>query len=128
MNRFLTKQEILNIHRILIKKFGGIDGIRTEESLESAIFRPQSGYYSNIYEEAAALLESLLINHPFLDGNKRTAFAAAHIFLEINGYTISADTDTIYNLIMKWLAMTQVIRFNEMVQDLRNITLKKPNQ
>lgn len=123
MKRYLTKREILNIHRILIKKFGGMGGIRSEESLESAIFRPQSGYYANIEEEAAALLESLLINHPFLDGNKRTAFAAAHIFLEINGYTISADSGTIYDLIIKWLELPQNTRFNTMTQDLRSISL-----
>jgi death-on-curing protein len=56
--------------------------------LEAALFRPQTGYYEDIVIEAAALLESLAINHPFVDGNKRIAFAAADVFLRINGWRL----------------------------------------
>ena len=65
--------------------------MRDKGLLESAVFRPQIGYYNNIAEEASALMESLANNHPFLDGNKRVAFAAAHTFLLVNGYDLEVD-------------------------------------
>ena len=85
---YLTVGEVLQIHHQLIENYGGIRGVRDKGLLESAVFRPQIGYYNNIAEEAAALMESLANNHPFLDGNKRVAFAAAHTFLLINGYDL----------------------------------------
>ena len=69
-------------------RHGGTQGVRDLGALESALFRPQSGYYKDLVEEASALLESLTINHPFLDGNKRAAFAITDVFLNINGYEI----------------------------------------
>jgi death-on-curing protein len=66
-------------------------------ALDSAIHRPQSGYYNDIIEEAAALFESLLINHPFVDDNKRVAFAAVDVFLRINSFKINSSSDKIYN-------------------------------
>src|SRR5947208_9963636 len=83
---YLTVAEVLAIHHLQIEEYGGVHGIRDNGLLESAVFRPQIGYYNNIQEEAAALLESLSNNHPFLDGNKRTAFASVHTFLLVNGY------------------------------------------
>ena len=71
-------------------------GIRDMGGLESAAYRPQSGYYSDIVEEACALMESLLINHPFMDGNKRTAFAACSVFLHINGQRIKGDSNKLF--------------------------------
>ena len=62
--------------------------MRDPGALEAALFRPQTGYYDDIVAEAAALLESLAINHPFVDGNKRIAFAAADVFLRINGWRL----------------------------------------
>jgi death-on-curing protein len=88
---YLTVGEVLQIHHQLIENYGGIRGVRDKELLESAIFRPQIGYYNNVAEEAAALMESLANNHPFLDGNKRVAFAAAHTFLLVNGYDLEVD-------------------------------------
>ena len=76
---YLTVGEVLQIHRELIENYGGAQGIRHQALLESAVFRPQVGYYNTIAEEAAALMESLANNLPFLDGNKRVAFAAAHL-------------------------------------------------
>ena len=67
---------------------GGAPGVRDPGALEAALFRPQTGYYDDIVAEAAALLESLAINHPFVDGNKRIAFAAADVFLRINGWRL----------------------------------------
>ena len=83
---YLTAIEVLSIHKILIQKYGGMDGIRDMGALEAALFRPQTGYYEDIMEEAAALWESLSQNHPFLDGNKRTALAVTYIFLTLNGH------------------------------------------
>lgn len=72
----LTVGEVLQIHHQQIEDYGGACGVRDKGLLESAVFRPQVGYYNTIAEEAAALMESLANNHPFLDGNKRIAFAA----------------------------------------------------
>jgi len=74
---FLTTETVIVIHDILIEETGGGAGLRDVGALESAIMRPQIGYYDGFIEEAAALMESLAVNHPFMDGNKRIAFAAA---------------------------------------------------
>jgi death-on-curing protein len=70
--------------------------------LESAVARPQSGYYKDVIESAAALFESLAINHPFIDGNKRVAFAATDVFLRINGYRFTLNSKEIYASMMKF--------------------------
>ena len=88
---YLTVAEILQIHHQLIETYGGIHGLRDKALLESAVFRPQIGYYNSVAEEAAALMESLANNHPFLDGNKRVAFAAAHTFLIVNGFDLEVQ-------------------------------------
>jgi death-on-curing protein len=85
---YLTMADVLAMHAILIQRYGGAPGVRDPGALESALFRPQTGYYEDIVAEAAALLESLAINHPFVDGNKRIAFAATDIFLRINGWRL----------------------------------------
>lgn len=76
-----TVAEVLEMHRQLIEEFGGIHGVRDAGLLEAAVFRPQSGYHDDLLHEAAALMESLAINHAFLDGNKRISLAAADTFL-----------------------------------------------
>lgn len=76
------------MHTVLMQRYGGALGVRDPGALEAALFRPQTGYYSDIVAEAAALLESLAINHPFVDGNKRIAFAAADVFMRINGWRL----------------------------------------
>jgi len=96
MKKYLTKNEVVIIHKNLIDEFGGSHGIRDNNSLESAVKRPQSGYYNNIYEEASALMESLAINHSFFDGNKRISFFATDIFLRMNGYYIDCETEEAY--------------------------------
>jgi death-on-curing protein len=101
---YLTVGEVLQIQHQLIENYGGIHGVRDKGLLESAVFRPQIGYYNNIAEEAAALMESLANNHPFLDGNKRVAFAAAHTFLLINGHDLDVDILTAYNFMMQSIA------------------------
>lgn len=96
MKEYLTVPDVLTIHSILIQRYSGTHGIRNPGALESALFRLQSGYYVDIVAEAAALMESLAINHPFVDGNKRVAFAATDIFLRINGYRINCESMIIY--------------------------------
>ena len=91
MTDYITVVEVLAIHDDQIERYGGSSGIRDIGLLESALFRPQSGYYADLIEEAAALWESLAQNHPFIDGNKRTAFAVTYTFLLINGQRIVAD-------------------------------------
>jgi death-on-curing protein len=85
---WLTVADVRGMHAVLIRRFGGAPGLRDAGALEAALFRPQTGYYEDIVAEAAALLESLAINHPFLDGNKRIALAAADVFLRINGWRL----------------------------------------
>jgi death-on-curing protein len=91
--QFLTVDEVLAIHQRLIDEFGGPPGVRDLGMLESALHRPQTGYYADLAEMAAALLESLLKNHAFLDGNKRVAFFATDVFLRINGWKLDVGDD-----------------------------------
>lgn len=85
---YLTVADVLGMHAVLMQRYGGALGVRDPGALESALYRPQTGYYEDIVSEAAALIESLAINHPFLDGNKRIAFAATDVFLRINGWRL----------------------------------------
>jgi death-on-curing protein len=78
--------DVLSIHAKLIERFGGSHGLRDRGALESALARPQSGYYRDLIEEAAALWESLSQNHPFIDGNKRVAVTVTAAFLTVNGF------------------------------------------
>ena len=87
---YIRVDDILAIHADQLERYGGGEGIRDPGLLEAALFRPQTGYYPTLIEEAAALWESLSQNHPFVDGNKRTAFAATYVFLAINGLDITA--------------------------------------
>jgi death-on-curing protein len=91
--QFLSLDEVLAIQERLIERFGGDHGVRDQGLLESALFRPQTGYYTHIEEMAAAMFESLLINHAFVDGNKRTAFFATDVFLRLNGWKILITAD-----------------------------------
>lgn len=97
---YLSTVEVLAMHHVLIKRYGGQEGIRDIGALDSALYRPQSGYYEDIIQQAAALWESLTINHPFIDGNKRIGFAATDVFLRINGYRIKATSQKVWKLIL----------------------------
>lgn len=99
MADYLTVAEVYQQQHFLIGEFGGIHGIRDKNAVEAAIFRPQTGYYNSIEEEAAALMESLANNHGFVDGNKRIAFAATATFLEINGYSLQVTSRQGYEFI-----------------------------
>lgn len=91
--KYLTPQQVLLIHDQMVKRFGGSHGVKDLGLVESAVYRPQATYagqdlYANIFDKAAALLQSLLKNHPFVDGNKRTALTSAGVFLKINGFNL----------------------------------------
>ncbi len=88
-----TLTETLELYARLIERFGGKEGVRDMGLLESALMRPQTGYYKSLSLEAAALLQSLAQNHAFIDGNKRVAFATTAIFLRMNGYRLKVDAD-----------------------------------
>jgi death-on-curing protein len=91
--RFLTVDEVLAIHERLVDTFGGPPGVRDAGLLESALYRPRTGYYEDLSAMAAALFESLLMNHPFLDGNKRIAFFATDVFLRLNGWKLEVNPE-----------------------------------
>lgn len=99
MTDYLTVAELIEIHDDLINRYGGAPGLRDLGSLESALFRPQTGYYHDVIAEAAALWESMSQNHAFMDGNKRVAFASVYTFLAINGIIIQASADEIYEFV-----------------------------
>ena len=120
---YLTTSEVLVMHSLLIRQFGGSDGVRDFGLLEAALFRPQTGYYSDIIEEAAALLESLAVNHPFVDGNKRVAFAVTDVFLRINGYEINSTSQKIYSELIR-LFDTKEFDFKNLEKFLRKVVIK----
>lgn len=101
MTQYVTTADALFFHKKLIERYGGASGLRDAGALESALHRPRTGYYDTLIHEAAALFESLVQNHPFVDGNKRVAFAVVDVFLRINGYSITADSTAIYQHIIK---------------------------
>jgi death-on-curing protein len=96
---YLTLDEALRIHRRLIEEFGGAEGIRDAGLIEIALLRPQTGYYADLIEEAAALWESLAMNHGFVDGNKRVAYGCLELFLQMNAMDIIADNDDLERFI-----------------------------
>jgi death on curing protein len=101
MTDHLTIVEVLAIHDDQITRYGGGEGVRDFGLLESALFRPQTGNYADLVDEAAALWECLAQNHPFINGNKRTAFALTYTFLAINERIIVADPSDAYAFISR---------------------------
>ena len=98
---YLTVAEIIAIHHHQIEEYGGTHGLRDQGALEAAVFRPQTGYYNDLSEEAAALLESLVNNHAFVDGNKRVGFATMHTFLLVNGFDLVVSDKAAYQFMIK---------------------------
>jgi death-on-curing protein len=108
MSRYLTTLDVEVMHHVLIERYGGSLGLRDLGLLEAAVFRPQSGYYADTLLQGAALFESLIINHPFIDGNKRIAFAAMDVFLRMNGYQLMVDSNRIHSKIMDLFKQKQM--------------------
>ena len=109
-HNFPTILEVVTIHSVLIEEFGGTPGIRDQGALASALMRPQLGYYDGLIEEAAALMESLANNHPFVDGNKRVAFFVTDAFLRLNGQYIDCDSLEAFEFFMR-LFETESFRY-----------------
>lgn len=118
MREFLTIAEIYRMQHQLIEMFGGAHGVRDQAAVEAAVFRPQTGYYQSIEEEAAALMESFALNHGFLDGNKRIAFIAADVFLRRNGFFIDVGAEEGHAFIEGSIAK-QTFRFTQIVDWIR---------
>ena len=96
--RYLTLSEVLELHRLVIEQTGGADGVRDLAGVESAVVQPQMTFdgdelYPTLIGKAAALCFSLVLNHPFVDGNKRIGHAAMETFLVLNGRQLDADID-----------------------------------
>ena len=107
MSEYLTVAEVYRMQHRLSDLFGGLHGVRDAGAVEAVMFRPQTGYYDSVEEEAAALMESLGTNHGFLDGNKRIAFTAADVFLRRNGLYLDVDADEGYSFIEGSLARSE---------------------
>ena len=118
MTIYPTVPEVLSIHATLIERFGGSHGLRDRGGLESAVARPQTGYYRDLIEEAAALWESLSQNHPFVDGNKRVAVTVAAAFLRVNGYRLEFDDLAAFSFLIG-LYESGRMRFDELDAWLR---------
>ncbi len=103
---FVTKSTVLSIHARQIEMFGGTSGVRDEGLLESALAQPQATFggqllHPTISEQAAAYLYHIAMNHPFIDGNKRTAFAVADTFVRLNDFSLDLTDDRAYDLVMQ---------------------------
>lgn len=98
--QYLSLDEVLEIHAVLIDRYGGAEGVRDKGLLESALYRPKTGYYTDLVEMAAALFESLMNNHPFVDGNKRVAFFSTDVFLRLNGYKMDVEPKAAHVFLM----------------------------
>jgi death-on-curing protein len=103
--RYLTLPEVLDLHRRVIEQSGGADGVRELGGVESAVAQPQMSFggeelYPTIESKATALCFSLVMNHPFVDGNKRIGHAAMETFLVMNGCELIADVDNAERVIL----------------------------
>lgn len=114
----ISVEQALKIHTIAIERFGGLDGIKDQGSLESALARPFQSYggvdlYESVYQKAAAIGESIIINHPFLDGNKRTGYLLMEALLRVHDIRIKALDEELYNFVIS--IATGEIHYEEIV-------------
>ncbi|MEA3354891.1 MAG: type II toxin-antitoxin system death-on-curing family toxin [Patescibacteria group bacterium] len=122
----LSPKQILLIHDELIEQYGGSHGIRDENLLESAIYQPFASYggidlYPTIFDKTAALLRSIINNHPFIDGNKRTAIASVQIILEESGFIFNASVNLTYKFLNQ--VASQNLSIKKIVSWLKNKTI-----
>jgi death on curing protein len=122
----ITTEDILELHRLSIERFGGANGIRDAGLLESAAARPFQTFggedlYKTAIEKAAAIMESIIINHPFIDGNKRTAFLAMFAILTVNNYKLISSEEIAYTVTIK--ASTGEAKFEQIVEWLKQNTM-----
>jgi death-on-curing protein len=119
----ITLQEILEYHTLSIKRFGGSDGVRDMGSLESAVARPFQTFdgaelYATTIEKASAIGESLIVNHPFVDGNKRTGALAIYALLNDGGLVFTANEEAFYEFIIK--ISTGELNYEQILEWLKN--------
>lgn len=122
--KYLGVNDVLEIHHEQITEFGGSFGVRDEFLLISAVSRPKSGYYSTIIEQASALWESLSQNHPFVDGNKRTALDSTLTFLAINGYNLNIRDEELTKFLLN-LYKENKLNFKELHDFLEKNVVKR---
>lgn len=120
-------EDVLKQHSLVVAQSGGADGIRDQNTLESAIGRPFQTFdgedlYPTLLEKAAAVLESIIVNHPFVDGNKRTGYTVARTFLRINGYDVVADQSVRYSFVIS--IASGEMHYDEILTWLKNNTQK----
>lgn len=120
--------EVEQLHKLLIDQFGGSHGIRDMASLDSALSRPFQTFdnhdlYPSVIDKAASLIESMLINHPFIDGNKRTGYLVLRLFLINNGLDIFASQDNKFEFVINIASGT--LKYDGIVSWLKSNTKKK---
>jgi death-on-curing protein len=120
----ITVDEAIFIHGVLRERHGGSPDLRDAGALESALVRPQLGHYDDLVAEAAALLERLGINHPFVDGNKRGAFGVVDVFRRINGQRVGCTADDAYAF-MIGLFESHRFRFEHLEPWLRSVVRER---
>lgn len=124
----ISVEQALKIHTTAVEKFGGANGVRDIGGLESALARPFQTFggedlYPAIFEKAAAIGESLIMNHPFVDGNKRTGYLLMEALLRYEDYKITASDENLYNFVIN--ISTGFISFEEIVEWLKLNTKSK---
>ena len=120
-----TKEVVLRLHELSITKYGGSQGIRDKGLIDSAIARPYQTFggedlYSTVFEKAAAIIESIIINHPFVDGNKRTGYLAMLAMLHEGNIVITASNNHIYSFVIG--ISTGEIKFEQIIEWLKQNT------
>jgi death-on-curing protein len=128
MTRYLTPEQVLFLHNRLIAETGGGHGLRDLGMLLSAIGRPQATFdgkdlYPDLFSKTAALMESLVRNHPFVDGNKRTAITSAALFLRMNGYRLIVENEE-----MVWFTLAcaqSQLSFDEIVDWFKQYSIRE---
>ena len=103
-HRYLTFEHVVDIHDRILAEIGGLPGFLNKGYVEAAVGRLHTGYYRNLFEEAAALMESVANNHGFVDGNKRTGFTSADTFLRLNNFYINVDPLAAHEFITRAMA------------------------
>ncbi len=118
--KFLEYNDVLTIHDFIIKEYGGLNGVRDAGLLQSAIVNPQNLYFyqnADLYEIAASYAFSIIQNHPFLDGNKRSAFGSMNAFLELNEVVLDYKTVSTVEMMVK--IATKEVDFAKLVKWLK---------
>ncbi len=122
----ISVKQAMQIHSIAIKKFGGAEGVRDTGALDSALARPfqtfgGSDLYPTLFEKAAAIGESIIMNHPFVDGNKRTGYLLLEAILRNEGYKINSSDNDLYTFVIN--ISTGALSFEGIVEWLKANTL-----